>query len=409
MSSLIICLPTAADSASASYDYALTPDTRVLGDHASVPLSLLPSAEQAGEVVAVVPASLLSWHAVVLPKGLGRGSPRLRAVLENLLEERLLDEPAHLHLALAPELATGEPVWVAVCNRSWLLGHIHALELAGRPVTRIVPEFEPEIGPLKLTAVGELDLPELVATGQGVNGVLRLPLNAANLALLPKISLDEEVLVFSEPGVVALAEQLLQANVELLTRQQRWVNASRSTWDLAQFDLVNSGRARTYKRLSGMGRELLYAPGWRPARQGAALLLLVNLLGLNLWAWKEQSALQKSRESIQARLTQTFPQIKVVVDAPLQMEREVAALRQGTGATTGQDLESILGVLGAAVDPKKTAAAIEFSAGEAKIKGLQLSAPETTSLMGRLKAQGYASRIESDTVYIKQDITTGAP
>ena len=409
MSSLIICLPTAADSASASYDYALTADARVLGDHASVPLSLLPPAEQADEVVAVVPASLLSWHAVVLPKGLGRGSPRLRAVLENLLEERLLDEPAHLHLALAPGLVTGEPVWVAVCNRSWLMGHIHALEVAGRPVTRIVPEFEPVTGPLELTGVGELDLPELIAVGQGVDAVLRLPLNPANLALLPKIGSDEEVLVFSEPSVVALAEQLLQANVELRTRQQRWVNASRSTWDLAQFDLVNSGRARTYKRLSGMGRELLYAPGWRPARQGAALFLLVNLLGLNVWAWKEQSALQKSRESIQAKLTQTFPQVKVVVDAPLQMEREVAALRLGTGATTGQDLESILGVLGAAIDTKKTAAAIDFSAGEAKIKGLQLSAPETSSLMGRLKAQGYAFRTESDTVYIKQDITSGAP
>ena len=409
MSSLIICLPTAADSASTSYDYALTPDGRTLTDHASVPLSLLPSAEQAGEVVALLPANLLSWHAVKLPKGLGSGSPRLRAVLENLLEERLLDEPAHMHLALGPSTTTGAPVWVAACNRSWLLGHIHALEAAGRPVARIVPEFEPETGPLELTILDEPDTPELVATGLTVGGVLRLPLNTANLALLPKPEPDEEVLVFSEPAVAALTEQLLQCKVGLLTRQQRWVDASRSTWDFAQFDLVNSGRARTYKWLSGIGRELLYAPGWRAARRGTALFLLVNLVGLNLWAWKEQSTLQKSRASIQARLTQTFPQIKVVVDAPLQMEREVAALRQSVGAASGQDLESILAALGSALDANKTAGAIEFSASEAKIKGLQLGAQEASSLFARLKAQGYASRMESDTVIIKQDTVGTTP
>lgn len=406
MSTLIICLPSAAYSATASYDYALTSDGRTLTGHASVPLTLLPSAEQGGDVVAMVSVSLLSWHAAELPKGVGSGSPRLRAVLENLLEERLLDEPALLHLALAPGAAVDGTVWVAACDKNWLRGHLQALEAAGHPVARIVPEFAPETGPLQLHAVGEIDSPQLVVTGQNAGGVLRLPLNAAALSLLPGVG--EDVAILAEPGLAALAEQLLQHKVVLLTRQQRWLDASRSTWDLAQFELANSGRARTFKRLSSAGRELLHAPGWRPARWGVALLLLVNLLGLNLWAWKERSALQTRRTAIQATLTQTFPQVKLVVDAPLQMEREVAALRQATGATSGQDLEAMLAALGGATATSVAAAAIEFSVGEAKVKGLKLSAQEAAGLFGRLKAQGYAARQEGDTVFVKQDIKGGA-
>ena len=403
MSTLIIFLPPTLPGATPAYDYALTPDGRTLTDHASVPLALLPAAQRGGDVVAVVPVALLSWHSVELPKGVGAGSPRLRPILEGLLEDRLLDESVQIHLALAPGATGGGRVWVAACDKAWLRGHLQTLEAAQRPVTRIVPEFTPETGPLQVHAVGEADLPQLVVTGEVVGGMLRVPLAAAALALLPATSPDEDILVLAEPGVAALAEQLLQRKVSLLTRQQRWLAAARTPWDLAQFDLASSGRARTVKRLSGMGRELLQAPGWRPARWGAVLLLLVNLIGLNAWAWKEQSALQTRRAAVQGMLTQTFPQVKVVVDAPLQMEREVAALRQATGAASGRDLEAILAALGAALPADRAAGGIEFATGEARVKGLQLSAQEASSLSGQLRAAGYSARLEGDTVLIKQE------
>ena len=185
MSTLIICLPLAAPSATTAYDYATTPDGRVLAAHASAPLALLPAPAKGGDVVAVVPASQLSWHAVDLPKGVGTGSPRLRLVLENLLEDRLLDDTTDLHLALAPGASASGAVWVAVCNKAWLRGHLQALEAAQRPITRVVPEFTPETGSLHVHAVGDADLPQLVVTGEAVGSVLRLPLNAASVALVP--------------------------------------------------------------------------------------------------------------------------------------------------------------------------------------------------------------------------------
>ena len=408
MRTLIVCLPSTAPSFTTSYDYSLTADGRTLLDHGSVPPDLLPSPERGSEVVAVVPAGQLSWHSVELPRGIGAGSPRLRAVLENLLEERLLDDPGLLHLALAPGAASSGPVWVAACDRVWLRSHLQALEAAHCPVTRIVPEFEPETGPLQLHVIGEPDLPQLLATGEALGSVMRLPLSAAGLALLPAIADDQDMPVLAEPGVAALAEQLLQRKVSLLTRPQRWLDAAGSTWDLAQLDLASSSRSRTFKRLSGIGREWLQSPVWRPARWGVVLLLGANLLGLNAWAWKEQSALQSGRAEAQAILTQTFPQIKVVVDAPLQMEREVAALRQATGASSGRDLETLLAAVGSALPADRAAGAIEFSAGEARIRGLKLSAQEGSALAIRLKSQGFTARLEGEVLTVKQDNATEA-
>ena len=82
------------------------------------------------------------------------------------------------------------------------------------------------------------------------------------------------------------------------------------------------------------------SPAWRPVRWGLAALLLANIVGLNAWAWQQQSSLNAKRTQMNNLLTQSFPSVKVVVDAPLQMSRELTALRQATGANAVQNLES---------------------------------------------------------------------
>ncbi len=412
MSTLIICLPLAASGATAGYDYALSPDGRSLGVHSSAPLALLPTPARGGEVVAVVPASLMSWHRVELPKGVGPGSTRLKPILEGLLEDRLLDDAARLHLALAPGADADGSIWVAACDRQWLASHLHALEAAQRPVGRVVPEFAPSNGAMRLYALDEPGFPQLVITGQNAGGVLRLPLSASASEMIPALpegtpADDAEVMVLAEPGVAAVAEHTLHCKVSLLTRPQRWLDSARSPWDLAQFDLVSSSRTRTVKRLSGIGRELLQSPTWRPARWGMVTLLLANLVGLNAWAWREQSALDVTRASMRTLLTQAFPQVRVVVDAPLQMEREVAALRQATGASSERDLETMLAAAGMALPAGRVPGGIEFSAGEAKLKGLQLSPQEASSLSLQLKNIGYAARVEGGTAVIRPDVPSG--
>ncbi|MBX3660734.1 MAG: general secretion pathway protein GspL [Ramlibacter sp.] len=395
MSTLIVSLPLQPSGSAPEYDYVLSPDGQTVGTHASASAALLPRPGGAGaEVVALVPLRALSWHQIELPRGTTPASPRLRSVLEGMLEDRLLDEPESLHFALQPQARPGEPVWVASCDRAWLRNAVQALEVAQRPVSRIVPELAPG-EPATLHALGDPERAELVIADG--NGVALWPLAASGLPALPE---TEQVL--AEPGVAALAEQVLQRQVTLEQTAQRHLRAARSAWDLAQFELASSGRRRALKRLSSGWGEWLRAPQWRAARWGAALLLLAQLAGLNAWAWKERSALAAKREAVRTTLTSTFPHVRVVVDAPIQMEREVALLRQSTGASSGRDLEATLVAFSAAAPAGSTPTAIEFAANQVRLKGLNLTAEGLRNVESALAARGYAARGEGDALVLSQ-------
>lgn len=402
MSALIVYLPGQHASASTEFEYALSNDGSSIADHGVAQAALLPLPSRAGsEVVALVPAALLSWHRVELPKGTSAGSPRLRAVLEGLLEDHLLDEPEALHFAVQPQARSGGAVWVATCDRAWLRAAVQVLEAAQRPAARIVPEFAPEGAPA-LYALGEPRQPQLVLAGS--DGVTTLPLSPQALPLLP--ALAEDTPCFAEPAVAQLAEQVLQRPPVLEHAAQRWLRSARSSWDLAQFEFSSSGRARAFKKLGTVWADLLAAPQWRPARWGALLLIAINLLGLNAWAWRERYALDDKREAIRATLTQTFPQVKAVVDAPVQMEKEVAALRQVTGATSRRDLEAMLGALSAASPPERPVTGLEYSNGQLRLKGLAYGAEEAQAVASALKSQGYSAELRGETLAITPE---GAP
>ncbi len=396
MSSLIVSLPLAPATGSTEWAYALVSAARTPESHGTAPAALLPRPSGAGaEVVALVPPQALAWHRVQLPKGTAAGSPRLRAVLEGLLEEQLLDDPESLHLAVQPGARPEEPVWVAVCDRAWLAGALQALEAADRPVGRIVPEFAPE-GEPALYAIGEPE--QALAVLAGSEGVLALPLAASALALLPELAEDAPRL--AEPAVASLAEHALQQKFALLQAPQRWAQAVQSRWDLGQFEFASSARARAMKKLAGGWAEILRAPRWRPARWGAALLVLANLVGLNAWAWKERASLEAKRELVRRTLTQTFPNVKVVVDAPVQMEREVAALRQQTGASSSRDLEALLGALAAAVPAGRSPTALEFTPGELRATGLALSPDDVRTISATLRSLGYAAHAQGTVLVV---------
>ena len=146
MRTLILQLPLELPLAQTSYLHAWVED-----DAQTAPLrlqwspaNLLPPTARDTECVLMVPAAALSWHAVALPNGLHKAAGRLQAALHGLLEERVLDEPAHLHMALAPHWKNTPRQWVAVCDKAWLQAHLNALDAAGLTIHRIVPEFCPD-------------------------------------------------------------------------------------------------------------------------------------------------------------------------------------------------------------------------------------------------------------------------
>ena len=404
MTTLIVTLPIALAGTATLFHYVVSPDGQQVGESGCGPADLLPALRSTVERVAVVPVQQLSWHAVQLPKGiLGRpfffsgNTAQLRTALEGLLEEQLLDEPALLHFAIAPQAQPEAPVWVAVCSKAWLQGALHLLEQCGHPVNRIVPALAPDALPISLYVVGTPEDAQLVFPQQG--GMAVWPASRDSVQRLHWPASDRLV---AEPAVAELAEHLFDRQVVLLQEGQQRVQAALSNWDLAQFDLMNSSRTRTWKRLATGWNGFASSPRWRPVRLGLLALLAINLLGLNVWAWQEQAHLKAQRLAINAVLTRTFPSVQVVVDAPVQMERALQALQQASGTASGRDLETMLGVLGAVAPNGMAPTAIDFVASELRLKGLKFTAEDAKSLSFKLKPHGYGASAQDDRLVITQ-------
>ena len=426
MSTLILFLPPARPGAATEYSYTLTADGHTATRHALAPAALLPEPSRPGaEVVAVVPARALSWQRVQLPPGLplgtGQQTPRLRSVLDGLLEDRLLDDAAQLHFAIQPDARSGAPLWVAVCDRTWLREHLQALEAAGRRVARVVPEFAPgptASGHAELCALGTPDEAFVVLTGQGPDhGVAVMPLtpmalvlaragNVNNNSTVDADAENEPLVIRAEPAVAALAERLFDQRVTLSTASERALDAARGAWDLAQFDLASTGSTRALRKVGGAISAALNAPQWRAARWGAALLVVAHLVGLNAWAWQERQTLATKQNSVRSVLTQTFPKVQVVVDAPVQMERELALLRQAAGSVSARDLEPLLAAAGAALPTlaaspnARLPTGIDYTPGTLRLRGMAITPEEETALSTRLQAAGYRARLDDGSLVL---------
>lgn len=425
MSSLILFLPPTRPGATTEYSYTLTADGHSAVRQGVAVAALLPEPSRpGGEVVAVVPAQALSWQRVQLPAGLplgaGQQTPRLRSVLEGLLEERVLDDVSQLHFALPPAARASEPVWVAVCDRTWLRESLQALEAAGRRVARVVPEFAP--GPTasglpELCALGTPEAAHVVITGQGNHqavvvlplGPMTLPLARAGLLPTSTFNPDDHTFtVRAEPAVAALTERTLGQPVSLQTASERAMAAARGGWDLAQFELASTGRTRAMRKAGSAASALLQAPQWRAARWGAALLVVAHLVGLNAWAWQERAALVAKQNQVRTALTQTFPKVQVIVDAPVQMERELAQLRQATGSVSARDLEPLLAAAGAALGNLASAppTALEYTPGELRLRGITLTPEQQSALTAQLQTAGYGARLDDGALVVRSE---GAP
>ncbi|MBG6070983.1 MULTISPECIES: type II secretion system protein GspL [unclassified Polaromonas] len=406
MTTLLVTLPRTLPTAAMLCEGVLSDDGFTVLSVVQAPAALLPAPSSA-VIVAVVPACRLSWHRLALPRGALKGglfqdgnAGRLRAVLDGLLEDSVLDETSHLHFAIEPKPRTDEPVWVATCEKAWLHAWLAMLTQAGRPVARIVPELTPPSGDgvVSLHVTGTADQPQLMRTGP--EGVTLLPLSVASAALM---AWPEDAEVLAEPGVAELAEHFFNRPARLQTPPERWLAAAQSDWDLAQFDLLYTRGTRTRKHLSAMISSLFRAPRWRAARWASVALVLANVVGLQAWAWKEQSSQAAQRAAIRNLLTTTFPDVRVVVNAPVQMARALSDLQRRNGIASTADMETQLGHFKAAAPDTPVPAAIEFISTELRLKGLSLPASAVAEIAARLQAQGYRLRMDAEGLTMKEE------
>ena len=114
-------------------------------------------------------------------------------------------------------------------------------------------------------------------------------------------------------------------------------------------------------------------------------------------------------------VSQTFPDVRLVVDPLAQMQRELVALRRSAGAVADGDLDALLMRVAAAwqrVRPDSALAAggpriIEFAGGELRLRGMSLGAADAQALQQQLATADLRVRAEGDTWTVSAPATTG--
>lgn len=398
MSVLMILLPPrpraeAAARAPSEYAFVFSSDGRQVTSQGRAAPAALPRADSACLLLADAD---VAWHRVRIPKA---PPARRRAALAAVLEEQLLEDDEALHLALEPGAAGGLDGWVAVTRIDALAAAITALEQAGIPLDRIAPSSWPQAAATLhlLPASAEDPAPTLICSHADGVACLRL---AGSLARQRVAAIGREDLrCTAHPQAVAEAERWLGGTVQVMNDAERALQALSSTWNLRQFELAP--RRRSVQRLREFAQRLRSDREWRPVRLGLFALLLVQLVGLNAWAWKLQHELRE-RQLAQVRLLQdTYPQVRAVLDAPQQMQRETERLRLAAGQRDRGDLEPMLDAAARAwPDAQGPVQSLQFEPGRLTIPADSWDEAQQRGFDDRLRAWGYQVQRQGTQLHI---------
>jgi general secretion pathway protein L len=412
MSVLVILIPPrprlgarAADAAPAAdaLPYVLSADGLQVAKQGQAQPALMPRADS---VVAVLADSDVSWQRVTLPKA---PPSKLRAALGGMLEEQMLEDDEALHLALAPGAAAGEPAWVAATDKAWLRAELDRLERAGLAIDRVLPGSWPGDAPqghFFEAAGAAADAARIMLAHADEHGLSLLRLDGSLArSMLPRMS-ALPTLWTAEPAVAAPAERWLGASVQVQTAAERALQATRSLWNLRQFELAP--RRRGTRALGSAVRQLL-SPAWRPVRLGLAALLVLQVVGLNAWAWHQRQAISGTRQAQEQLLRATYPSVRAVLDAPLQMRRETEALRAAAGRAGDDDLEAFLGAAALAwPDGQGPVQSLRFEPGRLTLAAPGWSEQQLAEFRSRLRPGGWVVDSTQGRITISRGAAQGA-
>ncbi len=386
--------------------YLLSSNGIALTQQGKATLSQLPRADT---IVAVVPARAISWHRVSVPKA---PPGRLRAALGGVLEEHLLDDDTDIHLALAPGArAGGDKAWVAAMRRSDLAERLAAWAAAGIDVDRVVAETAPGGAPsAHVHAVDRADAePELWITLADGEGACVLPLDGG-LARTRLAELQARAgnapRVTATAAAAAAAERWLGAPVAVLSEAERALAAARNGWELRQFDLAP--RLRGTRGLARLAHRLAGAQ-WRWARYGLATAVALQLLGLNLYAWHQQRAIDQHKQAMVDLLKASFPQVRAILDPAIQMQREAEQLRVTAGVPGDADFETLIAVAARAWPPGLApTTSLRYESGRLTVAAGGWQPAQVAQFRDRLREAGWQLDAAGDQLMISKAAAAAA-
>jgi general secretion pathway protein L len=348
----------------------------------------------ADRVDVVVPASRVLFTRVNLPPA---NAAKTRQLLPFAIEDKLLSNPESIHAVAGTREANGDTP-VAVVDKSW--------------VNQIMARFaEAKILPQSL--VPETTLPPLPHDGwsmvwDGARGFVRTG-EMSGLSLdggddgAPPLALT---LTLDEARAKNLAPQkivLLSPDTGIQPDLSRWSEVlglpvvAGGTWsnahanpqahgiNLLQGDLASSGNLSGAMRLA------------KPLAIFAASIVALHV-GATAIDW---GILKQQKTSLQngmvERFKKVFPESKVIVDAPLQMSRNLADLRRAAGVSDASDFLPLLAAYSGVVTsiPNAKTTTMQYEKGRLQVDVSLPDAQAADTLRGKLQAAKLSVKLDA--------------
>ena len=271
---------------------------------------------------------------------------RLKAALPNLVEEHLLGDPADCVLAASAPGADGMRT-VAVVQRAWLDVLVKAVLAQGaRSVAALPAQLCLPLAPggasaaLQAGADG-VDLSLRLAPQEGMGLSLPAQAPAALLQMLRGLAGAAPLTLYVASGQEELYREA-GAGMEGISVEAEhwahWIAASKGAGlDLAPALGAAGAQARNWQR-------------WRWPLRLAALVALVNIVGVNIEWFRLKRDAALLRAAMQQSFKAAYPN-EVALYPAAQMRRNIALAKQAGGQVAGDEFTALAAALGEAVGP----------------------------------------------------------
>jgi general secretion pathway protein L len=367
----------------------------------------------ADRVDVVVPASRVLFTRVNLPPA---NATKTRQLLPFAIEDKLLANPESIHAIAGTRELNGETP-VAVVDKTWV----------NQVMARLL---EAKITPQSL--VPETTLPPLPSDGwsmvwDGSSGFVRtgemsgLSLDGGDgdgppLGLI--LALDEARAKNAAPQKIIL----LSPDNEHLTNFASWTETlgvpvvAGGAWSNAHANPQSSGinfLQGDYASSGNMSNAMRLAkPLWILAALIAALHIGATIVDWAMLKYQKNAA----QSSMVERFKKVFPESKVIVDAPLQMSRNLADLRRAAGVSDASDFLPLAAAYSGALAgvPNARTTTMQYEKGRLQVDVALPDAQAAENLRGKLQAAKLSVKLEAtnpktDGVDARFSLSGGAP
>lgn len=385
MSALRIYLDSTWRDANSACAWALLGDAGNLLQSGTAAFAAMPKGH---DVEIIVAADRVLIVEVALPAG---GRKRWQKALPYLVEEFTLSDPEENHVVPGPDLADARKV-LFVLDKSWLKRVTEAARIAGLSLRLMAVE----------TLLAPLEAGSWTLVRDAHGGFVRTALHAGTaLDLTEQLPLALRLSLEQAPQLPKKIHLAYAREVPVEQRSQpQWSElqiplAAASDWDWRRVTIPSDATNLLWGEFAPRAKIRAWWPKLRPAVWLLLAVLALEIAGSNLqWALL---ASEKNRvnNAMQKTFRATFGENVTLVNAPLQMRRNLAEMRHVAGIADDGDYLPLLNQASRALSmlPAGSVIGMHYEAGRLDVLVRLLRKGDFAVLQQALHNSGLALRM----------------